>query len=206
MNCENSRLRLLTCLIVAVALLATACATPGEADVAPSNHPGSVSVGFEVEAVVIAEVAKALPTPTPAPTPVPDYRPAKIAVAFALYPGSPLVDYVGFMVAEADRVGLDWRLLPAIAIRESQAGIASCVEYFNPFGWGSCNPAYGAVFDSWAAGITRVANALAYDGYYAGKSLEEKLCVWNMGQPCYLTPTGAGYAERVIFTMQTIGE
>ena len=39
-------------------------------------------------------------------------------------------------VLVAEKYGLDWRLLPAIAIRESSGGKAACGH--NPFGWGSC--------------------------------------------------------------------
>ena len=43
------------------------------------------------------------------------------------------------MVLEAEKNNLDWRLLPAIAVRESSGGKNSCdkVDY-NSFGWGSC--------------------------------------------------------------------
>lgn len=38
------------------------------------------------------------------------------------------------MVTEAEKNGIDWRLLPAIAIRESSGGKRACGN--NPFGWG----------------------------------------------------------------------
>src|SRR3989338_5439452 len=43
------------------------------------------------------------------------------------------------MVEEAERNDIDWRLLPAIAIRESTGGKNACKgAEFNSFGWGSC--------------------------------------------------------------------
>ena len=43
------------------------------------------------------------------------------------------------MVEEALKNDLDWRLLPAIAVRESTGGKFECKKVpNNPFGWGSC--------------------------------------------------------------------
>ena len=43
------------------------------------------------------------------------------------------------MAIEADANGIDWRLLPAIAVRESTGGKFACKRVANnPFGWGSC--------------------------------------------------------------------
>ena len=39
-------------------------------------------------------------------------------------------------VLVAEKYGLDWRLLPAIGVRESSGGKAACG--YNAFGWGSC--------------------------------------------------------------------
>ena len=43
-------------------------------------------------------------------------------------------------ILEAEKHGLDWRLLPAIAIRESSGGKKACGS--NPFGWASCRKAF----------------------------------------------------------------
>ena len=58
------------------------------------------------------------------------------------------------MVATADKYGLDWRLLPAIAIRESSGGKHMCKN--NPYGWGSCR----ITFDSIEAATERVGKSL----------------------------------------------
>lgn len=48
----------------------------------------------------------------------------------------PLEGYGTKMAQEAEKNGIDWRLLPAIAIRESSGGKNTCEN--NPFGWDSC--------------------------------------------------------------------
>ncbi len=48
----------------------------------------------------------------------------------------PLAGFGLKMVLEAQNNDIDWRLLPAIAIRESSGGKNICGN--NPFGWGSC--------------------------------------------------------------------
>lgn len=49
---------------------------------------------------------------------------------------SPLYDYADIFVSEADAQGLDYRLLPAIAMQESNLGRKMPENSFNPFGWG----------------------------------------------------------------------
>lgn len=48
----------------------------------------------------------------------------------------PLQGYGAKLVKVAEENNLDWRLLPAIGIKESTGGKFAC--YNNPFGWGSC--------------------------------------------------------------------
>ncbi len=48
----------------------------------------------------------------------------------------PLEGFGTKMAIEADKNGIDWRLIPAIAIRESSGGKNACDN--NPFGWDSC--------------------------------------------------------------------
>ena len=53
--------------------------------------------------------------------------------------GMPLKGMGEKMVEEAIKNDLDWRLLPAIAVRESTGGKFECKKVpNNPFGWGSC--------------------------------------------------------------------
>jgi len=63
----------------------------------------------------------------------------------------PLEGYGAKLVKAGEDNNLDWRLLPAIAIKESTGGKFAC--YNNPFGWGSCK----IKFKSFDAAIDTVA-------------------------------------------------
>jgi hypothetical protein len=77
-----------------------------------------------------------------------------------------------FLLA-ADRHGLDWRLLPSVALIES-----SGAKYYtnnNILGWDNGRVAFPTV----GAGIHHVARRLAESPLYRGKSLDEKLTLYN---------------------------
>lgn len=89
-----------------------------------------------------------------------DNRVVRLKSFLAKY-NSPLAPYAGRLVAVADRYGLDWRLLPAIAGTESTLGKHYISGTYNPFGWGN-----GRIrFTSWEQGIEKVGKAL-YEKYY----------------------------------------
>lgn len=78
----------------------------------------------------------------------------------------------------SEKYGLDWRLLPAIAIRESSGGKAAC--YNNPFGWGSCK----IKFNNYREAMESVGKNLGganpnTSRYYAGNSSKQKLYYYN---------------------------
>ncbi|MCF7844027.1 glucosaminidase domain-containing protein [Candidatus Gracilibacteria bacterium] len=82
-------------------------------------------------------------------------------------------------VMVAEKYGLDWRLLPAIAIRESSGGKAACGN--NPFGWGSCKLHN---FVSYEQAIEAIGRNLGGGNpgtarYYAGKTTMQKLYYYN---------------------------
>ena len=82
-------------------------------------------------------------------------------------------------VLVAEKYGLDWRLLPAIAVRESSGGKQACGH--NPFGWGSCKLHN---FVSYEAAIESLGKNLGganpnTSAYYAGKSTQQKLYFYN---------------------------
>ncbi|MEK7572273.1 MAG: hypothetical protein AAB493_00215 [Patescibacteria group bacterium] len=106
------------------------------------------------------------------------------------------------MVKEAEKNNLDWRLLAAIAVRESTGGIHACkrVEY-NPFGWGSCKIG----FDSNNEAIEVVARNLGGNNpktayHYSGKDTKAILQKYN--PPSIV----ARYAHQVMAIMDDIGE
>ncbi len=100
-------------------------------------------------------------------------------------------------VLVAEKYGLDWRLLPAIGVRESSGGKAACG--YNPFGWGSCKLHN---FNSFEQAIEALGKNLGGANqktarYYAGKSTMEKLYYYNGT----VVPT---YPDEVIAIMKKI--
>lgn len=89
--------------------------------------------------------------------------------------GSPLAGESAHFVAEADRLGLDWKLVAAIAGAESTFGKYVPGGSYNAWGWGIPTGAKsGIVFRSWKEGITAVSEGLA-TGYIArgAKTVEQ---------------------------------
>jgi len=106
------------------------------------------------------------------------------------------------MVEEAEKNGLDWRLLAAIAVRESTGGRNACKRVANnPFGWGSCKIG----FESNEKAIETVAKNLGGNNpntayHYDDKETKEILQAYN---PPSIVPR---YAEQVMAIMDVIGE
>lgn len=106
------------------------------------------------------------------------------------------------MVLEAEKNDLDWRLLPAIAVRESTGGKFACKKAtFNSFGWGSCK----INFNSNEKAIETVAKNLGGNNpntahHYDDKTTTQILRAYN---PPSIVPR---YAEQVISIMNAIGE
>jgi hypothetical protein len=86
---------------------------------------------------------------------------------------SPASDLAEDFLLAADRHGLDWRLLPSIAILESGGGRQSINN--NILGWDSCRRSFPSV----EAGIHTVADRLANSNLYKDKDLEGVLKVYN---------------------------
>ncbi len=87
---------------------------------------------------------------------------------------SPLAKYSNTFVTVADKYNLDYRLLPAIAMQESNGGLKIINNSFNPFGYGI----YGNMklkFDSWDKAIERVGRALREDYLNMGLTTPEKI-------------------------------
>jgi hypothetical protein len=105
------------------------------------------------------------------------------------------------MAQEADLNSLDWRLIPAIAVRESSGGKNACDNAKNnPFGWGSCKIS----FKSTEAAIETIAKNLGGNNpstvkHYANKKVVEILHAYN---PPSVIPK---YAEQVMSIMNKIG-
>lgn len=105
----------------------------------------------------------------------------------------PLAGYGARFVDAADKCDMDWRLLPAIAVRESSGGKQACGN--NPFGWASCR----ADFESVEEAIEIVGENLCgfkprTESYYKNKTTYERL--WS-----YNGTTNQNYPNEVIKIM-----
>lgn len=106
------------------------------------------------------------------------------------------------MVEEAEKNDLDWRLLPAIAVRESTGGKFDCKKVENnPFGWGSCKISFNSIENA----IETVALNLGGNNpktshHYDNKSTKQILRAYN---PPSIVPR---YAEQVMSIMKDIGD
>lgn len=125
----------------------------------------------------------ATPTVVPSPSPSPPadenelaYDPRVDSVA-ALLAGMPLSGYALQLVQTADAYGIDWRLMPVIAILESSGGAAACGG--NAWGYARCQVRF-ASFDE---GMHAVAATLA-SRTYAGYDAATKFCIWVSGDGC----------------------
>lgn len=90
----------------------------------------------------------------------------------------PLAGYGSKMVEVADIHGLDWRLLPAISIRETSGGKHLCKNPKapnNPFGWGSCRIGFSSIDKA----IETVGFKLENLSIYQGKTTKQKLYHYN---------------------------
>lgn len=110
----------------------------------------------------------------------------------------PLAGYGETFVEVADKYDLDYRLLPAIAMRESTAGKNACPnDKDNVFGWNSCKTS----FISYEQAIDKVGAHLAGEvsstkGYYNNKTVWKKLRTYNS--------VIAPYPDQVVAIMNKI--
>lgn len=90
----------------------------------------------------------------------------------------PLSGYGEQFVRAADSCGLDWRLLPAIGVRESSGG--KHLMNNNPFGWGSAKIKY-TNFDAAINDVTEnlCGNRDSTSSYYKDKTTYQKLWYYN---------------------------
>jgi hypothetical protein len=108
----------------------------------------------------------------------------------------PLAGYGARMVSVAEEYDIDWRLLPAIAVRESSGGKQACG--YNPFGWASCKidfKSYNEAIDTLARNLGGKNPRTA--AYYSGAT-EKKLYHYNGT----VVPT---YTQEVLNIMENIG-
>jgi hypothetical protein len=76
-------------------------------------------------------------------------------------------------VRAADEYSIDYRLLPAVSVRESTCGIHQRLNNF--WGWDSARTG----FESVTHGIHFILGQLAWGRFYRGKTVDQKLHVYN---------------------------
>jgi hypothetical protein len=110
---------------------------------------------------------------------------------------SPLLGYAEEIVNAADKYGLDYRLLPAIAMQESTLCEKAPKDSFNCWGFGI----YGKKvtrFDNFSHAIETVSKALAED--YHARGLQDPHEIMTR-----YTPSNSGeWAENVSYVMGRI--
>lgn len=104
------------------------------------------------------------------------FEDARSEIIRAFFKGykSVLTEYASLFVSVADKYKLDYRLLPAISMQESNGGKRLIKDSFNPFGYGI----YGSNvirFSSWEEGIEIVGRALREDYLNTGLTSPEKI-------------------------------
>ena len=114
-------------------------------------------------------------------SPVIDTRAERIDAYFERV-NAPLAGQGKYFVEAADKNGIDWTLLPAIAMMESTGGKFQA-KAFNPFGW-NCPKTCRHGFDNYAEAINIVAENLGGNNertakYYANKSTKQILETYN---------------------------
>ena len=125
-----------------------------------------------------AIVLSAIPAAdAPGMTQVPDERAARLGVFFQRY-HCPAPHHIRDYLRAADGYGLDYRLLPAISVRETGCGITA--KENNRWGY---HPGR-QTFTSIEVGIDYVARQLAENPLYKGKTVRDKLYTYNP-RPAY---------------------
>lgn len=126
-------------------------------------------------------------------------RAAKIDAYYAKY-NMPLEGYGMKMVLAAEKHDIDWRMIPAISVRESTGGKFACKSVtYSAFGYGSCR----INFESYDQAIELLAKNLGGNNpntasYYDGKTNRQILQSYN---PPSVIPH---YADEVLSIMNKI--
>lgn len=145
---------------------------------AAAGFPMTRRAGLTVAGLALAIASTADQAPPVAVIPAPDPRVVRLERFFHHY-NCPLPYHITDYLRASDGYQLDYRLLPAISIRESQCGVAEQMAN-NHWGYHPSQQSFPTV----EAGIDYVARQLALGFYYQGKSLQEKLFVYNP-RPAY---------------------
>ena len=122
-------------------------------------------------------------------TQIEDLRPYYVA---NFLKNTKLEPYSGYMIEASDKYGIDYRLIPAIAMKESGGGNAIKEVTHNAWGFGNGR----TVFDSWPSAIDSVAKTLKERYIAKGLNTPEEI------MPVYAPPqveTGGKWAKDINF-------
>jgi hypothetical protein len=125
------------------------------------------SLGLALLGMILVSGAELGPT-----GPTADLRSARLQAFFNAY-GCPGQLHIEDYLRAADTYGIDYRLLPAVSVRESTCGRYQRKN--NHWGWDSAKVGFVSV----AKGIEYIAHQLARGRYYRGKTLDQKLRMYN---------------------------
>lgn len=132
-----------------------------------------------------------------------DPRAEKIDAYFAQW-DLPLAGHGKGMIEAADKYGIDWRLLPALAMLETTGGKNLCGNgtNLNAFGYGSCKIHFSTFEESFdAVAKTISGNGEKTSHLYKGKSVEGILEVYNPPGTPGMT---VGYHKKALRVMSEI--
>lgn len=111
---------------------------------------------------------------------------------------APLEGYGMKFVEEAEKNNIDWRLLPAIAMRESTGGKHACKRVPNSvFGYGSCKISFSSIDES----IEIVARSIGGNHPGTARHYKDKTTVQILKKYNSVIPT---YTKEVIGLMKKI--
>ncbi len=104
---------------------------------------------------------------------------------FLLDNGSPMAPYANTFIQEADKYGLDWRLVASISAIESIYGNLIPYQSYNAWGWRGGPGGKFSKFKDWNDGISTVTKGLAqgYGTNLTPYDIEPAYC-----PPCYQNP------------------
>jgi len=105
---------------------------------------------------------------------------------------APLAEYADVIVSAAVEYNIDYRLVAAISVIESEGG-KNCFRAYNAWGWGRMS------FDSWEDGIYTVTEGLSK--YYAKGATTPALISQS-----YCPPSAESWASKVEYVMNQIAE
>ena len=118
-----------------------------------------------------------------------DTRVTKIH-AYLSQRNAPLADYAKEFVKAADKYGIDYRIVAAISVIESEGG-KNTFKAYNAGGWGKSG------FSSWEDGIWTVSKSIAR--YYANGAKTPRAISYS-----YCPPTADSWAKKVQYVMNQI--